>query len=99
MGRNSYLRLLIPMLLLLAAAGPRPEELAYRKAASLAAAGDWNALETFTTAALRRFGGSDADAVWGLRPYLAVAILGKDRAGDAAALLATPLPARLTTTE
>jgi CHAT domain-containing protein len=92
--------LLISVFLLLAAAPPTPpEELAYRHAASLAAAGDWNALETFTAAALRRFNGSDADAVWGLRPYLAIAIIGKDRAGEAAALLATPLPARLVATE
>jgi CHAT domain-containing protein/Tfp pilus assembly protein PilF len=103
MGRSLYRRLLIPLSLLLAAAAapsaPPPEELAYRQAASLAAAGDWNALETFTTAALQRFGHSDADAVWGLRPYLAMAILGKDRAEEAAALLATPLPARLVATE
>lgn len=104
MGRSSYRRLLLifVLLLLAAAAAPPPlppEELAYRQAARLAAGGDWNALETFTAAALKRFRGSDADAVWGLRPYLAVAILGKNRAAEAAALLATPLPARLAATE
>ena len=80
MGRNSYRSLLILALSLFTAASPLPPaEVAYRQAARLAAAGDWNVLETFTTEALKRIGSSGADEVWGVRAYLAVAMLGKSQ--------------------
>jgi len=100
MGRNSYRSLLILALSLFAAASPLPPaEVAYRQAARLAAAGDWNVLETFTTEALKRIGSSGADEVWGVRAYLAVAMLGKAQTAQATALLALDLPPHLVTSE
>jgi CHAT domain-containing protein/Tfp pilus assembly protein PilF len=100
MGRSSYRSLLILALLLAGASAPLPPaEVAYRQAAKLASAGDWNALETFTTEALKRLGNSGADAVWGVRAYLAIAMLGKSHTAQAVELLATDVPARLARTE
>jgi len=100
MARSSFRSLLIVALLFLSAAAPAPpEEAAYRKALELCDRGDWKASYPFITSSLRRFAGSDSDAVWGLRVLLAKTLNGSNRSEEAAHVLAITLPQRLAKTD
>jgi len=88
--------LLLPLLLVSFAAAPRgEEEAAYQKAAELCDRGHWGEADPYIAAALQRFQGSDADAVWRLRVLRGKVLIARNNAPGAIAALPTALPPRL----
>jgi CHAT domain-containing protein len=97
MARKWFHRLLLPALLLATfAAAPRnEEEAAYRQAALICDRGDWAAALPYIDAALQRFQGSDADAVWRLAVLRGRVLIARNDPPAAIAALPTVLPPRL----
>jgi len=88
--------LLLPLLLLsFAAAQKKDEEAAYQEAAALCDRGDWGTAGPYIDAALARFRGSDADAVWRLRMLRGKVLVASNDPKGAIALLTSSLPRRL----
>ena len=88
--------LLLPLLVVSFAAAPqKDEEAAYREAAALCDRGDWGTAWAYIDAALQRFQGSDADAVWRLRMLRGKVLVARSDPKAAIVLLTPPLPPRL----
>src|SRR3954454_17109021 len=88
--------ILLPLLLVSFAAAPqRVEEAAYQEAATLCDGGHWGAAQAYIDAALQRFQGSDADAVWRLRMLLGKVLVARSDPKAAIVLLTPSLPRRL----
>jgi CHAT domain-containing protein len=97
MARKWSLRiLLLPVLLATFGATPASEEEAvYRQSSLLCERGDWKTALPYIDAALERFRGSDADAVWGLRVLRGETLVGRNEATAAIEALTLELPGRL----
>jgi CHAT domain-containing protein len=97
MARKWFHRLLLPTLLLaiFAIAPQNEEEAAYRQAAVLCDRGDWAAALPYIDAALQRFQGSDADAVWRLAVLRGRVLIARNDPPAAIAALSPALPLRL----
>jgi len=97
MGQKWFRRLLLLTLLFATFAGAQrtEEEIAYQQAALMCERGDWNAVLPYIDAALQRFGGSDADSVWGLRVLRGKALISRNDAASAIVALKPELPLRL----
>jgi CHAT domain-containing protein len=88
--------LLLPLLLVsFAATRQSEEEAAYQKAAALCDRGDWATAGPYIDAALQRFHGSDADALWRLRMLRGKVLIAQSDPKTAIALLTPSLPHRL----
>jgi CHAT domain-containing protein len=83
------------VLLLTLAGAPENKEEAYKHAEQLCERGDWNATLPYIDAALQRFRGSDADAVWGLGVLRGKALIGHNEASTAINALSEALPVRM----
>lgn len=97
MVRKWSLRLFCLLLFFAIFAGTSKSEegAAYQQAALLCERGDWSAALPYIDAALQRFGGNDADAVWGLRVLRGKVLLGRSDAASALVALEPELPRRL----
>jgi CHAT domain-containing protein len=88
--------LLLPLLLMsFAVASQSEEEAAYRNAMVLCDRGRWNEAGPYIDAALQRFQGSDADAVWGLRALRGKVLIARNDPKAAIVALTPALPRRL----